>query len=328
MKRRNFLKLLQLSGLIFSIPGVALAVRQKQNTGLVYDDLFLQHWLQIGHPESPARLRSIMQQLQDSGLLESLVRIQPKKDILAALLQVHTQAHLDQLQAKYVTSNKVALATIGGILAATDAVCSGQLKNVFCATRPPGHHARNSGRVEGFCFYNGVAVAARYAQQRHHLEKILIIDWDYHYGDGSADFFYTDPSVLFFSTHDRYAYPGTGDPDRIGEGAGRGTTINVHLDCAASDSDIITAFNEKLLPAANSFKPDLIIISAGFDSRKDDPLGCFDITDLGYRELTRIAMQLAQRHCHGRIISVLEGGYNPQDLAGAVKIHIETLMEQ
>jgi len=325
MNRRDFLKLLQASVLVFGPLKTSLAASVEKGTGFVYDDLFLEYWLEEGHPESPDRLRSIMKLLQQSGLFQHLIRIQPKKNILTELALIHTAEHIHALKTKREKSNEVALAVVGGILAATDEVCSGRLKNAFCATRPPGHHARNTGKVEGFCFYNGVAIAARYAQENYGLKKILIVDWDYHHGDGTEAFFYSDPSVLFFSTHDYYAYPGTGNPARIGEGAGKGLNINVHLDCHSTDKDIISAFSEKLLPAAHRFKPDLILISAGFDSRQDDLLGCFDITDDGYRQTTTMVMQLAEQYCDSRIVSVLEGGYNLDGLASAVKVHVETL---
>lgn len=328
MNRRDFLKQLQASVLLFGPLKVALAASSEARTGFVYDDLFLEHWLEEGHPESPGRLRSIMKLLEQSGLLQHLNRISPNNDILAELALIHTAQHVHALKTKHEKSNNVALAVVGGILAATDEVCSGRLKNAFCATRPPGHHARNTGKVEGFCFYNGVAVAARHAQESYGLKKILIVDWDYHHGDGTESFFYSDPSVLYFSTHDYYAYPGTGNPANVGEGAGKGLNINVHLDCKSTDKDIINAFKEKLLPAAHQFKPDLILISAGFDSRQDDLLGCFDISDEGYRQITKMVMQLAEQYCDGRIVSVLEGGYNLEGLASAVKVHIETLQGQ
>lgn len=325
MNRRDFLKLLQACVLVFGPLKTALAASSEKGTGLVYEDLFLEFWLEQGHPESPDRLLSIMKLLQQSGLLQNLQRIQLKNDILAELALIHTTEHVQALKTKRGKSNEVALAVVGGILAAVDEVCSGRLKNAFCLTRPPGHHARNTGKVEGFCFYNGVAIAARYAQESYGFKKILIVDWDYHHGNGTEAFFYSDPSVLYFSTHDYYAYPGTGNPVNIGEGAGKGLNINVHLDCHSTDKDIISAFKEILLPAAHHFKPDLILISAGFDSRQDDLLGCFDISDAGYRQITRMVMQIAEQYCDGRIVSVLEGGYNLDGLASAVKVHIETL---
>ena len=328
MNRRAFLKLIQATALVIGPFRNLMAVPIDKMTGFVYDDLFLQYWLAEDHPESPHRLRSIMKLMQDSGLLSQLTKIKLKNDILPDLTRIHTAAHIKSLKSIDEKSNNIALAVVGGILAATDEVCSGRLRNAFCATRPPGHHARNTGRVEGFCFYNGVAVAARYAQEKYGLKKILIVDWDYHHGDGTESFFYSDPSVLYFSTHDYFAYPGTGNPGKTGEGAGEGLNINVHLDCNSTDEDMIAAFNEKLLPAAHRFKPDLILISAGFDSRQDDLLGCFDISDEGYRHITKMVMQLAEQYCDDRIVSVLEGGYTLDGLASAVKVHVETLSGQ
>lgn len=302
-------------------------MKDNKTTGFVYDDIFLKHWLEVGHPESPQRLRSIMELMSHSQLIEDLVNIPLKNNVLDQVLLIHTQAHTESLRVNYEESNEVALAAVGGILAATDQVCSGQIRNAFCATRPPGHHATNTGKIEGFCFYNGVAIASRYAQQKYGLRKVLIADWDYHHGNGTEASFYSEPSVLFFSTHDYYAYPGTGDPARRGEGEGVGLNINVHLACQSGDKEIIAAFEKKLLPAAHYFKPDLIIISAGFDSRRDDLLGCFDVSDEGYRKLTAMLMQMADQYCDGRIISVLEGGYTPAGLSTAVKTHVETLME-
>jgi len=297
-------------------------------TGLVYDDIFLEHRLAPDHPESPERLRHVMAALGRSGLLPHLQRLERLPDVLDWIYRIHSPAHVRSIQARYGRAHEVACAVVGGVLAAVKAVCSGELRNAFCATRPPGHHAMNAGREEGFCFYNAVAVAARYAQEVFRLEKVLIVDWDYHHGNATEAAFYSDPSVLFFSTHDFHAYPGTGDPARTGEGPGRGFNINVHLPCGAGDADILGSFEEKLLPAAHSFRPDLILISAGFDSRKDDLLGCLEITDQGFVTMTESIMELADRYCRGRVVSVLEGGYNLSGLASAVVAHVETLMRK
>jgi acetoin utilization deacetylase AcuC-like enzyme len=327
MNRRQFLVLT--SGLLVLGPAgkaVPPAVAYNRTTGLVYDDIFLDHWLAPGHPESPERLLRMMVVLEHSGLLDQLQRLERLPDVLGWIYRIHTPEHVRSIQARYGRTHDVACAVVGGVLAAVKAVCSGELRNAFCATRPPGHHAMNTGREEGFCFYNAVAIAARYAQKAFNLERILIVDWDYHHGNGTEAAFYSDPSVLFFSTHDFHAYPGTGDPARTGDGAGKGFNINVHLPCGANDTDIIKSFEEKLLPAAHEFKPDLILISAGFDSRKDDLLGCLEITDGGFITLTKMVMELAARYCKGRIVSVLEGGYNLDGLASAVVDHIRTLL--
>lgn len=249
----------------------------------------------------------------------------PNIDVFPHLYMIHTKQHVESVKAHYKLSHGVALQAVSAALTAVNGVCSGQLRNAFCVVRPPGHHALNTGREEGFCFYNSIAVAARYAQKVFGLEKILIVDWDYHHGNGTEAAFYADPSVLFFSTHDQYNYPGTGDPARIGTGQGEGFNINVHLQCGATDTDIIDAFEQQLLPCVKQFKPDMILISAGFDGRIDDPLGCFDITDKGFSQLTRIVMTLADEYCAGRIVSLLEGGYNLDGLANAVHAHVSSL---
>jgi acetoin utilization deacetylase AcuC-like enzyme len=193
--------------------------------------------------------------------------------------------------------------------------------------RPPGHHALNTGQEEGFCFFNNVAIATRYAQEVFKRQKVLIVDWDFHHGNGTEAAFYEDPTVLYFSTHYALAYPGTGHPDKEGNGPGLGFNINVHMPCGASDDDIIDVFKTVLVPRADSFKPDFVLISAGFDGRTKDKLGCFDISDEGFAALTRIVMDIAHAHCGDKIVSVLEGGYTPEDLAGAVHAHVSTLLE-
>lgn len=330
MKRRQFLNLSSASALCVLSGSYLFAANgqkdQIRDTGLIFDEIYLEHWLEPGHPESPARLKAVMDLMEASLLLSKLNMIKPIQDVLPYLNQIHTQQHFNSIKLNYGHSHEVAIAVVAGVVAATEAVCNGKLKNAFCATRPPGHHATNTGKVEGFCFYNSIAVAARYAQIKFNLKKILIVDWDYHHGNGTEAAFYNDPSVLFFSTHDLYAYPGTGSPEKTGGGEGEGFNINVHLDCKSTDKDILTAFNEKLLPAAHRFKPDLILISAGFDSRQDDLLGCFDISDDGYKQLTKMVMQLAEQYCNGRIVSILEGGYNLRGLATAVVTHVDTLL--
>ena len=328
MNRRHFLYLSPVFLLLMSqtrlSSGATLPIRR--GTGFVYDPIYLEHWLEPGHPESPQRLKSILAAMERSGLSEKVKMLSPLSEVLPYMQLVHTRAHVDSIKAHYGHSHDVALACVGGVLAAVEAVGGGIVRNTFCAVRPPGHHARNTGREEGFCLYNTVAVAARYAQQIMHLHKVLIIDWDYHHGDGTEEFFYADPTVLYFSTHDFHAYPGTGDPARTGAGAGTGYNINVAMACGSGDDDFVHAFEEKLLPAARRFKPDFILISAGFDSSKDDLLGCFALTDEGYVRLTRMIMQLADECCAGRIVSVLEGGYNVEGLASAVVHHVRTLL--
>lgn len=331
INRRKFLSLSSLAAMSVLTPGLARAaaelVESKSRTGLLYDERYLEHWLEPGHPESPDRLRAITAAIKQKGLFQQnhLVTGQIEPD--EWIRTVHTDAHIKGLQAKQPDSEKIARLAVSGVLKTVQQVCSGKLRNAFCLTRPPGHHAENTGDVQGFCFYNHIAIAARYAQKTFAHKNVLIVDWDYHHGNGTETAFYTDPSVLVFSTHDLNAYPGTGHPSRKGEGEGEGYNINVHLPCGTTDAMIIKAFEDHLLPAADQIKPDLVLISAGFDSRKDDILGCYDVTDDGFAKLTGMMMDLADQYCDGRLVSILEGGYTGQGLASASVSHLQALMK-
>ena len=328
MNRRQFINY-STGTCLLSLPIFNLVVNACEDecpTGYLHDQIYLQYQPGPGHPELPQRLKVLQRVMESSGFIGQLYMLDARLETEPWIYTVHTRAHVSSIRQNYPQAHKVAFAVVSGVLSAVDAVCGHRIHNAFCATRPPGHHAANTGTEEGFCFYNSVAIAARYAQQKYNLQKILIVDWDYHHGNGTESAFYSDPCVLFFSTHDFYAYPGTGDPARTGAGAGEGYNINVHLDCGATDDDIISAFNEKLIPAVKDFHPDLILISAGFDSRQDDLLGCFNITDQGFTILTQIVMSLADEFCNGRLVSVLEGGYNLEGTASAVLHHVKTLM--
>ena len=328
MHRREFLKWTSLTGLQLILPssaGFAYAGSENSQTGLLLDPFFLKHSMGPGHPETPERLKQLESRLESAEIYQALQVFNTSRSAEDLVSLIHTQRHIDSIKAGHPVSHEVVCRIIDGASMAADRVMRGDITNAFCAVRPPGHHAENTGRIEGFCLYNSVAVLARYLQKEHGLKRILIIDWDYHHGNGTESAFYTDPSILFFSSHDQFAYPGTGSPGRTGSGEGEGYNINVHLPCGATDDDIVNAFKSKLLPAAEAFKPEFILISAGFDSRKQDPLGCFDITDDGFRELTRMTMKLADKHCQGRLISMLEGGYNLQGNADATLAHVETL---
>ena len=313
-------------------PSPALGSRagRATGTGLVSDVRYLDHVLpQRGgepHPERPLRLRRMLDVFSDRGLAGELTPIPLLADPGAHIRRHHSPRHVESVREIDVTG-RVAELAVAGALGGVDAVARGDVQNAFCAIRPPGHHANNTGREEGFCFYSNAAIAARYAQAAHGLERILIIDWDYHHGNATQNSFYDDPSVLFFSAHDWQAYPGTGDPSLSGEADGTGFNINVHLDCASEDADMLRHWDGALLPAASRFRPDLIIVSAGFDSRQDDLLGCFDLTDDVFRRMTRISMDLADDYCGGKLVSLLEGGYNVEGTALAAAAHVETLLE-
>ncbi|MCP4377831.1 MAG: histone deacetylase, partial [bacterium] len=265
--------------------------------------------------------------------------IKPRDATDEEILTVHSKQYLQQVAGDIasgrtmlsmgdtdVCSASLAAATkaAGGICLAVDQVISGKYRNAFCAVRPPGHHSGES-RGSGFCMFNNVAIAARHAQKTHNISRVLIADWDVHHGNGTQETFYADPSVLFFSTHQWPLYPMTGRPAETGQGKGIGTTINCTFPAGAGRKQIVGAFKEKLIPAADQFKPELILISAGFDSRIEDPLGGFNLTDEDFSELTQIMLDIANKHASGRLVSTLEGGYNPTGLARAVTAHCQRL---
>jgi acetoin utilization deacetylase AcuC-like enzyme len=213
----------------------------------------------------------------------------------------------------------------GCVLSAVDAVFAKEVPNAFCLVRPPGHHASADVGM-GFCLFNNIAVAARYAREKYAADRVLIVDWDVHHGNGTQDIFYRDGHVLFFSTHQSPWYPGTGSRHEKGDGAGAGKIINCPFPAGSGHPEIFGAFRQQLLPAASAFQPDLVLISAGFDSRIHDPLGNFLLTDADFRELTAMLLELAAKFCAGRLVSVLEGGYNLEGLALASEAHIRALL--
>lgn len=309
-------------------------------TGLVYHSAYLEHDMGFGHPESPNRLRAIVQRLEESGVAARLVRIEPRKAEDEWITQVHAPNYLASLNRQAPTSGRVSLdpdtsmspgtlqaayLAAGGALAAVDAIMAQQVDHVFCAVRPPGHHAE-AGRAMGFCFLNNVAIAARYLQKKYRLKRVLIVDWDVHHGNGTQHTFEDDPSILFFSTHQYPHYPGTGRGTERGKGAGEGFTINVPMEAGQGDDDYRAVFQKVLVAAADDFNPEFVIISAGFDAHKDDPLASMGLTESGYAELTQIVAGIAKRHANGRILSSLEGGYNLTALAASVEAHIKTLL--
>jgi len=214
----------------------------------------------------------------------------------------------------------------GGVLTAIDAVIEQKVTNAFCAVRPPGHHALEN-RAMGFCIFNNVAIGTRYIQEKHNLPKILIVDWDVHHGNGTQAAFYDDPNVLYFSVHQYPFYPGSGSQAEQGSGKGLQTNINVPLPPGSGDESYVKAFEEKLTPAASSFVPDFVLVSAGFDAHKGDLLGGMRVTEQGFAKLTQIVKSIAEKCCAGRLVSVLEGGYGMEGLAASVEAHIRVLMQ-
>ncbi|MFI5377953.1 MAG: histone deacetylase [Tepidisphaerales bacterium] len=329
---------------IGAIPMVAAdapAPAASPRTGLMYGPVYLEHQTSKGHPERPERLEAIVKQLKDSGLWEQLVLIEPRDAGLEWLATIHSPQYVQRvklacergdalLDSADVPISKesyaVAVKAAGGVLSAVDAVMDRKAANAFCAVRPPGHHAL-ADRAMGFCIFDNIAVAARYIQKKHKLAKVLIVDWDVHHGNGTQAAFYDDPTVFYFSIHRSPFYPGSGAAMEKGRGKGEGFTLNVPMAQGAGDADYIAAVKGKLIPAANAFKPDFVLVSAGFDAHEDDPLGGMKLTSRGYAELTRIVKEIAREHCAGRLVSVLEGGYDLRGLATSVEAHIRVLME-
>ena len=309
-------------------------------TGLVYHPAYLDHDMGAGHPESPNRLRAILQQLERSGTAGRVRKIEPRKAEDEWITQIHSPSYVAALNTHQPASGRVALdadtsmsrgslpaayLAAGGALAAVDAIMRGDVEHAFCAVRPPGHHAETA-RAMGFCLFNNVAIAARYVQKKYGLSRVLIVDWDVHHGNGTQHSFEQDPSILFFSTHQYPHYPGTGRATERGTGAGEGFTINVPMEAGDGDDEYHAIFLNVLLPAAEAFKPEFVIISAGFDAHRDDPLAGMGLTEAGYSDLTGLVVGIAKRHAQGRLLSALEGGYNLTALGASVDAHLKVLL--
>ena len=306
-------------------------------TVLMADPIFREHLAGRAHPERPERYDAVIEGLARAGLLQRMRRAEARTATDDELLLCHTAEYLKTARRDVesgrpylstgdtdITPNswEVAARAAGGVLNAVDAVLTGAARNAFCAVRPPGHHASAS-RGMGFCLFNNVAIAARHAQSRHGVGRVLIVDWDVHHGNGTQDIFYRDPSVFFFSTHQWPLYPGTGRADETGDGPGEGTTMNFPFPAGSGRSEILGAVENHLLPAAARFRPDLVLISAGFDSRAGDPLGSFTLSDEDFADLTRAVMGING----GRAVSVLEGGYDLDGLASSSSAHVAALLD-
>ncbi|MBI1823572.1 MAG: histone deacetylase [Nitrospirae bacterium] len=310
-------------------------------SGYLSSPRYRDHLTGYGHPERPDRLDAIDRMMLKNGLIERVTPVSPRLIDLDVLSKVHDLRFLNDLISLRPSSDFIyldpdtpisseSLATArwaaGGICQAVDDIFSGAIQNAFCAIRPPGHHAGISSAT-GFCLINHVAVAARYAQEKFRLKRIAILDWDVHHGNGTQEIFYEDPSVFYFSVHQYPFYPGTGASEDIGEGEGEGATLNVPLSRGSGDREYLNVFENILVHKMALFKPDLIILSAGFDAHQMDPLAQMEISTEGFGKLTRIVKQMAGAYCDGKLVSVLEGGYHLTALGESVATHMQVLLE-
>lgn len=313
-----------------------------RRTGYVYDDRYLLHDPGSWHPERPDRLKAIQKNLEEASLLELVVAIQPYEAPLAWVERLHDPAYIQQLKVACAKGRRIfgvpdcgisretydiALLAAGGVMAAVDAVMGGQVENAFCAVRPPGHHAER-GRALGFCFFNNVALGALYALENYGLERVAIVDWDVHHGNGTQHMFESDPRVFYLSLHEdpQNCYPGTGYRRETGKGPGQGYTMNLPFPPHSGDEEYLEALRQEALPRLRQFAPQLVFISAGFDGHEQDPLAHMKLTREGYRTMGRLILDLAQETAAGRLISVLEGGYNLEVLEECVEDHLRLLM--
>ncbi|RJO63325.1 MAG: histone deacetylase [Dehalococcoidia bacterium] len=302
--------------------------------GLVYAPVYLGH--DTGeHPENRQRLEAIILRLKESGLWEKLTHIAPRQATLDELLHVHSEKHIrfvrelaasggGQIDADTLVSRhsfKAALYAAGGVASAVDAVMGGEVGSAFALVRPPGHHATYE-QVMGFCLFNNVAVAAAHALDRYGLERVLILDFDVHHGNGTQDIFRDEPRVCYVSTHQSPLYPGSGDVDE----RGAGNMFNIPLPSGCGDDQYERVYDEIVLPLGRRFRPQLILVSAGFDAHWADELASMCLSTSGYAQITRRIKALAHECCGGKVVFSLEGGYNLEALAGSVKAVFDVLM--
>ncbi len=311
-----------------------------KNTALYYHPIFLEHDNGFGHPERPERLTTTLETLEEGGLLAKLDRREPAATTEEVVALVHPQAHIDRVRVLAekggghldmdtpvsARSYEAALFSAGAAVDAVSAVIKGDTDNAFCLNRPPGHHATIN-RGMGFCIFNNIAIGARYAQKNLGIERVLIVDWDAHHGNGVEDIFFEDDSVLYASMHQYPHYPGSGASSEVGAGRGKGFTINFPFPAFTGESAYLQALSEVVLPVARSFKPQLVMIAAGYDAHHADLLCSMQLTTESYAKMTEMLMDLADEFADGRLVATLEGGYNLSAIAASAFNTISTMSE-
>ncbi len=298
--------------------------------GIVRDDIYLEHVMDFYHPESPERLQYIYTMLDEINK-DNIVYIPARMATHEEIALIHDIRYIEyiaetdgkerMLDPDTSTSPKSYEASrmaAGGMLELADKLVSNVIDKGFALVRPPGHHAE-SGRAMGFCIFNNLAICARYLEKNYNFSRILIVDFDLHHGNGTQHSFYNDSKILYFSTHEYPFFPGTGWYDEIGNGEGKGYTVNVPLSHGMSNMDYLYIFREVLIPITNFYKPELILVSAGFDIHRNDPLGDMMVDEDGFAKITRIILDISKKYCHGKALFALEGGYDLKGLTDSVR---------
>ncbi len=312
-----------------------------RKTGIVKDTRYLQHSAGFAHPESPERLAAIYEMLENPLMDWKFTHIEPREATHKEIEMIHSPSYvqfiastagqrcvyLDPDTATSPETYEIAKLAVGGVCNAIDSVIKGEVDNAFAFVRPPGHHAEKD-TAAGFCVFNIIAIGAMHAILKYGMKKILIVDWDLHHGNGTQHSFYKDPRVLYFSTHQYPYYPGTGSLQEFGQGEGEGYTVNVPLREGAGDVAFVKIYRNVLQPLALEFKPELILLSAGFDTHFQDPLGGMRVTPEGFAAMARILLNIAETCCQGRFVAVLEGGYHVVGLTRSVKAVLEEMLDE
>lgn len=309
--------------------------------GLVGHGDFQKHDTHGAHPERAERLQALHDHLDATGLAQALVGLAPRHADVSWLEKAHAPEYIAQVKAQCAQgvpymgdfetmlcplSFDIARLGVGATFEAVDAVMDDRVDTAFCAVRPPGHHAERD-RAMGFCLFGNAVIAARYVQETHRIARVVIVDWDVHHGNGTQHILEADPSVFFFSIHQFPHYPGTGRADETGIGEGAGFTLNAPVPAGSDDALYLRVFDDVFLPAMHAFQPQFVIISAGFDAHRADPLSGTLVTESGFAEMTKRVLVVANEHAHGRLISVLEGGYDLGGLSRSVAAHLGVLMD-
>lgn len=309
--------------------------------GLVGHGDFQKHDTRGAHPERAERLQALHDHLDATGLAQALVGLAPRHADVSWLEKAHAPEYIAHVKAQCAQgvpymgdfetmlcplSFDIARLGVGATFEAVDAVMDGRVDTAFCAVRPPGHHAERD-RAMGFCLFGNAVIAARYVQETHRVARVVIVDWDVHHGNGTQHILEADPSVFFFSIHQFPHYPGTGRADETGIGEGEGFTLNAPVPAGSDDDLYLRVFDDVFMPAMHAFQPQFVIVSAGFDAHRADPLSGTLVTESGFAEMTKRVLAVANEHAHGRLISILEGGYDLGGLSRSVAAHLGVLMD-